>query len=176
MTLPVVLSWIIWAERVGSVRIPGCRIPLFLFCTQYLLEGNHPASLSFPHLEVCTGHRVSRCPAIPRPTEQRFREIASSRHTVGWEEDPEFAKTPQCSQMTDRWSRAEKEIFNKLIEATSCGELSSWLKTVQHLIFFLETQAAALVYTICLLEGRRRGEKPCGPYSAVEILPNHMQK
>lgn len=36
-------------------------------------------------------------------------------------------------------------------------------------------QAAALVYKICLLEGRRRGKKVV-VIPATDILPNHMQK
>lgn len=36
-------------------------------------------------------------------------------------------------------------------------------------------QAAALVYKICLLEGKEKGKKKI-VIPATEILPNHMQK
>lgn len=145
---------------MGSVRIPGCRIPLFLFCTSYLLEGNHPAKS-----ELSTSrdrHRPSREPLSTSSTSNRGKSSEKSsvpRHTVGGEEDPEFAKTPQCSQMTDRWSRAKKEIFNKLIEATSCGETVILVKNCAASDLFLGNSGSCSGLHNLPIGGKEKGEK-----------------
>lgn len=69
---------------------------------------------------------------------------------------------PRYCLMTDRpYQKKTPKKTNKknFMKATSCGgELSPCLETVQN--FSLgKLQAAALVYKICLLEGRRRRKK-----------------